>query len=76
MARIDQHNEFWGPYSASMPEDAYAMESLGRGFATGGARYQIIAREENMRGQDEGIMRGFYAQWSKMMGRPASSHVR
>ena len=72
MERIDQHNEFWGPCSANMPEDAYAMESLGRGFGGGGARYQIIAREEDMRGQDEGIMRGFYAQWSKMMGRPAS----
>ena len=73
MARIDHHNEFWGPYSANMPEDAYAVESLGRGFGGGGARYQIIAREEGMRGQDEGIMRGFHAQWSKMMGRPASS---
>ena len=41
MARIDHHNEFWGPCSANMPEDAYAVESLGRGFGSGGARYLV-----------------------------------
>ena len=73
MMRVDQHNEFWGPCSPNMPEDAYGVEAIGKGFGLGGARYQIIAREENMRGQDDGIMRGFYAEWSRLMGRPASS---
>jgi methanesulfonate monooxygenase large subunit len=70
--RINQHNEFWGPCSTNMPEDFYGVEAIGKGFGLGGARYQVIAREENLRGQDDGIMRGFFAAWSHFMGRPAS----
>jgi len=31
-----------------------------------------MAREENMRGMDDGFLRAFYAQWSRLMGRSAS----
>jgi methanesulfonate monooxygenase large subunit len=71
MLRINHHNEFWGPLSPNMPEDAYAVEAIGKAFRLGGSRNQIIAREEGLHGQDDGIMRGFYAAWSRYMGRQA-----
>ena len=70
--RVKQHNEFWGPCSPNQPEDGYAVEALGKAYLHGGARPQIIAREEDLRGQDDGIMRGFFAGWSQFMGRPAN----
>lgn len=70
--RVAHHNEFWGPGSPNQPEDGYAVEALGKAFGCGGGRPQIIAREENLRGQDDGVMRGFFAGWSKFMGRSAS----
>lgn len=72
MMRVNHHNEFWGPCSPNQPEDGYAVEALGRAFGAGGGRPQIIAREENLRGQDDGCMRSFFSGWSQYMGRPAS----
>lgn len=76
MLRINHHNEFWGPCSPNMPEDAFAVEAIGKAYRFGSARNQIIAREENLSGQDDGIMRGFFAAWSKYMGRQASDPRR
>lgn len=73
LMRIRHHNQYWGPLSRNWPEDAYAAEACEKTFSTGAANYQIIAREENMRGQDDGMMRLFYAEWSKRMGRPANN---
>jgi methanesulfonate monooxygenase large subunit len=74
--RVAHHNEFWGPGSPNQPEDGYAVEALGKAYIHGGARPQVIAREENLRGQDDGIMRGFFAGWSQFMGRPANDPQR
>ncbi len=74
--RINHHNEFWGPFSPNMPEDGYGVEALGKGFRLGGAEAQIIAREEGLRAQDDGIMRGFYAEWSRLMGVPPGAAER
>jgi methanesulfonate monooxygenase subunit alpha len=71
LARIRHHNQYWGPFSRNWPEDAFAAEACEKTFATGAARHQIIAREENARGQDDETMRVFYAEWSRRMGRPA-----
>jgi methanesulfonate monooxygenase large subunit len=71
--RVHHHNEFWGPCSPNQPEDGYAVEALGKTYLNGGGRPQVIAREENLRGQDDGIMRGFFAGWSKFMERPANN---
>ena len=71
--RVNHHNEFWGPGSPNQPEDGYAVEALGKAFGTGGGRPQIIAREENLRGQDDGIMRQFFVGWTQYMGRPANN---
>jgi methanesulfonate monooxygenase large subunit len=76
MLRINHHNEFWGPCSPNMPEDAFAVEAIGKACRLGGARNQIIAREENLSGQDDGIMRGFFAAWGQYMGRNASDPRR
>ena len=74
--RISHHNEFWGPFSPNMPEDGYGVEALGKGFGLGGAKAQIIAREEGLRAQDDGIMRGFYAEWGRLMGVPPGAAER
>ena len=74
--RISHHNEFWGPFSPNMPEDAYGVEALGKGFGLGGSRRQVIAREEGLRAQDDGIMRGFYAEWGRLMGCPPGAAER
>ena len=71
MARIRHHNQYWGPFSRNWPEDAFAAEACEKTFSTGAAKHQIIAREENARGQDDVTMRVFYAEWSKLTGRPA-----
>ena len=35
--------------------------------------YQVIARDEGLTGQDDGMLRAFYAQWSRMMERSLAS---
>jgi len=69
--RMTHHNMYWGPLSRNMPEDAFAAEACEASFGSGAAQYQIIARDENLTGQDDGMMRNFYGQWSKMTGLPS-----
>jgi methanesulfonate monooxygenase large subunit len=71
--RIEHHNQYWGFAGRNWPEDAVAAERCEATFGSGAARHQIIAREENLRGNDDGMLRGFYAEWSRMMGRPANN---
>lgn len=72
LMRSDHYNQYWGPFGRNVPEDLFAAELCEWNFGPGAARYQIIAREEGMRGQDDGFLRAFYRQWSEMMGHPAS----
>lgn len=71
LERIRHHNQYWGPFGRNVPEDLFAAEACAEGFKNGGARYEIIAREENLSGQDDGLLRGFWAEWSRRLGRPA-----
>ena len=71
LARINHHNQYWGPFGRNWPEDAVAAERCEKTFGPGVARYQIIAREQDLRDRDDGMMRAFYAEWSRRMGRPA-----
>ena len=73
MMRINHHNQYWGPFGRNVPEDGYAAEACEKAFRGGAANYQIIAREENLTGQDDGMLRAFYAEWSRLMGRPANN---
>jgi methanesulfonate monooxygenase large subunit len=70
--RITHHNQYWGPFGRNVPEDLFAAEACAASFRDGAARYQIIAREENSRGQDDAILRAFYAEWGKRVGRSPS----
>ncbi len=64
--RWKHHNQYWGPFGRNVPEDAFAAEACGEGFIKSASRYQIIAREENGTGQDDGMLRAWYAEWSKL----------
>jgi hypothetical protein len=75
MMRIEHHNAYWGPFGRNVPEDAFAAEMCGVSFRTGAAKHQNIARDEDGHGQDDGILRNFYEEWSRRMGRPASNPV-
>ena len=65
------HNMYWGPLSRNLPEDGFAAEACEAAFGSGAARYQIIARDENLTGQDDGMMRNFYGEWSRLTGLPS-----
>lgn len=70
--RMRHHNQYWGPFGRNVPEDAFASEACEAGFRGGAAAYQILAREENGAGQDDGMMRAWYAEWSRRTGRSAA----
>jgi hypothetical protein len=67
------HNQYWGPLGRNLPEDALAAELCAKSYRTGHSPWQVIARDENLTGQDDGMMRAFYARWSRMTGRPLSA---
>ena len=46
-----------------------AAESCADSFRSHAGRYQIIARDENLAGQDDAILRSFYAEWRRLVGR-------
>ena len=70
--RMAHHNQYWGPLGRNLPEDALAAELCAKSYRTGHSPWQVIARDENLTGQDDGMMRAFYARWSRMTGRPLS----
>jgi methanesulfonate monooxygenase large subunit len=70
--RIEHHNQYWGPLGRNLPEDALAAELCAMSYRSGSGKYQIIARDEGLTGQDDGMLRAFYAEWSRLMGRPAN----
>jgi methanesulfonate monooxygenase subunit alpha len=67
--RMQHHNQYWGPFGRNVPEDAYAAEACEAGFRHGAARHQVIAREEGGKGQDDGMLRAWYAEWARRMER-------
>ena len=67
--RVQHHNQYWGPMGRNVPEDMYAAEECERAFRGGAARWQLIARQENSTGQDDAILREFYAEWGRRTGR-------
>lgn len=73
--RFQHHNMYWGPLSRNLPEDAFAAEACDKSFRDGAGRWQLIARDENLTGQDDGMLRNFYAEWSRRLGRPSHNPV-
>jgi methanesulfonate monooxygenase large subunit len=70
--RVAHHNQFWGPFGRNLYEDAHAIERIAEANGSGGGRYSIIARHENQRTQDDILLRTYYQQWSRLMGKNAS----
>lgn len=70
--RERHHNQYWGPFGRNVPEDMFAAEACGRSFRGGTAAHQLIARDEGLTGQDDGILRAFYREWSRRTGRSCS----
>ena len=70
-SRTDDHNQFWGPFGRNLPEDAIASVAQMRSMREGASRYSIIARDEKgAPAMNEAPMRAYYAEWSRLMGRP------
>ena len=69
MLRWSHHNQYWGPFGRNVPEDAFATEACEAGFRNGSAKHQIIARDESSSGQDDGMLRVWYKEWSNRTGR-------
>lgn len=67
--RIRHHNQVWGPAGRNLPEDVAAVESQQIAMASGGFRYSIYAREEELRPHDDSNLRAFYQQWGRRTGR-------
>ena len=70
--RRNHHNQIWGPLGRNLYEDAHAAEAVEQANRHGAALYSVMARHEDMKTQDDVLMRTFYAEWSRRMGRPAN----
>ncbi|WP_439534210.1 aromatic ring-hydroxylating oxygenase subunit alpha [Polymorphobacter sp.] len=69
--RYRHFNQYWGPMGRNVPEDMFAAEACEASFRHQAARYQIIARDEGLTGQDDAPLRSFYAEWARLMHRDA-----
>ena len=69
--RTRHHNQVWGPLGRNLYEDAFAVECVEEANRKGAANYGIIARHEEQQTQDDIMMRTFYKEWSRLMGRPS-----
>jgi methanesulfonate monooxygenase large subunit len=70
-ARIRDHNQFWGPFGRNLVEDVIFVEAVEECNRNGAAQYSVLARHEDLRAQDDAVMRHFHGEWSTLMGRPA-----
>lgn len=71
--RVNHHNQYWGPFGRNFAEDGIAVEAVNDGIRGGAGRYGLFARHEEGRGQDDIVIRAFYTEWSRYMGRSASN---
>jgi methanesulfonate monooxygenase large subunit len=70
--RQTHHNQLWGPLGRNLPEDVIFVEAVEKSYRHGAARYGLFARRENLLGQDDAVLRGYYHAWSERVGRKAS----
>ena len=71
--RVRDHNQFWGPFGRNLVEDVVFVEAVEESNRNGAAKYSVLARREEMRAQDDVLMRHFHKEWSRRMGRPANN---
>lgn len=74
--REKHHNQFWGPFGRNLYEDGHAIECVEEANRAGGGAFSIIARHEDGRTQDDGLLRSYYQEWERWMGRPAHDPER
>jgi methanesulfonate monooxygenase subunit alpha len=67
--RVRHHNQVWGPAGRNLQEDVIAVECQWKNMASGASRYNILAREEGLRPQDDENLRAFYQEWGRRVGR-------
>lgn len=70
--RQHHHNQFWGPFGRNLSEDVLFVEAVESANRHGAARFGVIARHEELKSQDDEIMRAYYRTWNRYMGRKAS----
>ena len=73
--RRRHHNQYWGPFGRNFPEDAVAVEALDAAIRGGAGTWGLFARHENGRALDDVMVRAYYAEWARYMGRPAHRPV-
>ena len=71
--RQRHHNQLWGPLGRNLAEDVMLVEWVEQACRNGAASHSIIARREDMKAQDDEVLRAYYREWEKHMGRPASA---
>lgn len=70
--RQKHHNQFWGPFGRNLAEDVLFVEAVEATNRHGASRFGIISRHEELRSQDDEIVRAYYRTWERYMGRKAS----
>lgn len=75
--RMIDHMSIWGPFGRNQHEDMLAVQNQFVAMRErSGAKYLLMAREEDDTIHDEVGMRSYYAEWSRLMGRLASDPGR
>lgn len=69
--RRRHHNQYWGPFGRNFAEDALAVEALDAAIRGGAGRWGLFARCENDRALDDVMVRAYYEEWGRYMGKPA-----
>ena len=69
--RINDHNEYWGPFGRNLPEDTVAVATQMKTMNEASIPYSIFARDGNPPRFNDATARVFYEEWSRLMGRPA-----
>ena len=70
--RVGHHNQYWGPFGRNYPEDVLAPEAVMKSIRHGAAPYSLTARHEDGHSQDDVLVRTFYEEWSRRIGRSAN----
>ena len=74
--RVAHHNQFWGPFGRNHPEDCIAAALVEPANRHGAARHALIARHEDLRAQDDEMLRAYYDTWGRYMSRSAADLSR
>lgn len=70
--RQKHHNQFWGPLGRNLAEDVLFVEKVEKANRSGAARHGLLARREGGKAQDDEVVREYYREWERWIGRAAS----